>query len=103
MLKNSRTPASAPTEEHALDVGVRVLEFLGGRPELLTRFLDLSGLGVEQLRREAARPAFFAGLLDFILDHEPTLETFVVHSGIGSEEVSAARAVLAKSFRSSPR
>ncbi|WP_369413042.1 DUF3572 family protein [Antarcticirhabdus aurantiaca] len=41
-------------------------------PKLFKRFLDLSGLEVGQLRAEATKRAFFAGLLDFILSYEPT-------------------------------
>jgi hypothetical protein len=101
MLKNPQTRRRVPDADAALGVGVKALEFLASEPDLLDRFLRLSGLTVEQLRREAAQPAFFAGLLDFILDHEPTLEAFAARAGIERDEVGQARSALSGTFGSS--
>lgn len=76
-------------------IGVDALTFLAGDPELLNRFLDVSGLTVEQLRSEATSPAFFVGLLDFILAHEPSVMAFAAAAGLDPQEVGQAREKLA--------
>ncbi|GGD88247.1 hypothetical protein GCM10011390_03770 [Aureimonas endophytica] len=103
MLKSSRQENAAPTEDAALGIGIAALQFLAAQPELLERFLALSGLDPHGLRREAQRPAFFAGLLDFMLDHEPTLDAFAAHAELPPERIVAARAVLARAFGTVPR
>ncbi|KAB0681848.1 DUF3572 domain-containing protein [Aureimonas leprariae] len=95
MLKNSRTRSPPVDENVALSIGIKALEFLAAEPELLSRFLSFSGLSVEQLRQEANRPAFFTGLLDFILAHEPTLEAFAAKMELRAEDVATAQRVLA--------
>ncbi|WP_274534692.1 DUF3572 family protein [Aureimonas sp. AU20] len=40
---------------------------------------------------EASNPAFFVGLLDFILAHEPTLMAFAGTAGLDPAEVGLAR------------
>ena len=37
------------------------------------RFLDLTGIGTDELRRRAAEPALLAALLRFLEAHEPDL------------------------------
>jgi len=75
-------------------IGIVALNFLAGNPDLLRRFLDLSGLSIEQVRTEARKPSFFVGLLDFILAHEPTLMDFAGAAGLEPAEVEVARAKL---------
>ncbi len=94
MLKNPSTRPTNPSEDEAVAVGIKAVVFLADNPDLMQRFLDLSGLDVAQLRQELQRPASFVGLLDFILDHEPTLDAFAAHGGLRPEDVAAARARL---------
>jgi gamma-glutamylcysteine synthetase len=98
MLKTDRGQAAQPGPEAALAIGVKALEFLAGDPVHLHRFLDLSGLDVGQLRAAAAQPAFFAGLLDFLLAHEPTLLAFAADADLSPAAVMAARQTLSQSF-----
>jgi hypothetical protein len=72
-------------------IGIDALTFLAGDNELLNRFLDMSGLSIEQLRLEARSPAFFVGLLDFILAYEPTLMAFAGAAGLDPAEIGLAR------------
>ena len=76
-------------------VGIEALNFLAEDPKLFQRFLDVSGLEVGQLRAEAAKPAFFVGLLDFILAHEPTTMDFAGRAGLDPAAVQIARDALA--------
>jgi hypothetical protein len=76
-------------------IGVDALAFIAEDAKLFQRFLDMSGLEVDQIRAEAAKPAFFVGLLDFILAHEPTTMDFAAHAGLDPAEVQIARDALA--------
>ena len=98
MLKTDRPRDIRPDPEAALAIGVQALEFLAADPVQLYRFLDLSGLDVSQIRAAAANPAFFAGLLDFLLGHEPTLLAFAAQAELSPASVGAARETLAHAF-----
>ncbi len=54
-------------------VAVTVLGWIAQEPDILARFLNLSGLNAAQIRLQSQDPAFLLGVLDFIMGHEPTL------------------------------
>lgn len=93
MIREGKRPVGSGKD--AETIGIDALSFLAGNGELLTRFLDLTGLSIEQLRTEATKPAFFVGLLDFILGHEPTLMDFANAAELDPAEVALARERLA--------
>lgn len=72
-------------------IAVRALAFVAGDPELLPRFLSLTGIEAAQIRAVANQPGFLAGVLDFILAHEPTLMRFSTEAGIQPGTIGAAR------------
>jgi hypothetical protein len=69
-MKNRDIPAD--TEATA----VAVLGWLANEPDMLSRFLALSGVQPGQLRQAVGDPAFLAGMLEFLMQHEPTLMAF---------------------------
>jgi hypothetical protein len=75
-------------------LAARALQFLADEPRLLSRFLAFSGIAPRQVRRAAAEPGFLAGVLDFLLAHEPDLMAFAQASGRPPTEVAKARAAL---------
>ena len=77
---------SADAEETA----IAVLGWLAGEPDMLGRFLALSGTRPDQLRQSVGDPAFMAGMLDFLMAHEPTLMAFSAATGITPEAVVSA-------------
>ena len=81
-------PAAAET------LALKALTQLAGEPETLRRFLDLSGLRLDELRARAAEPELLAAVLDFTLGNEPTLIAFLAAEGINASVVHAARAAL---------
>lgn len=81
---NGQKPAS-PDETAAA-----ILQWLANDPEMLGRFLALSGVQPLQLRSAVTDPSFLAGLLDFIMSHEPTLLAFCEATGSQPEAVVAA-------------
>lgn len=67
---------SADAAEQAEALAVEALGFVAADPELLPRFLALTGIEASGIRAAAREPGFLAGVLQFILAHEPTLLAF---------------------------
>ena len=80
--------------EDAEALAVEALLFMAGDPELLARFLDLTGIAPSAIRTAAGEPGFLAGTLSFVLAHEPTLLRFADHAGVRPEAVMQARRAL---------
>lgn len=58
------------------------------------RFLDLSGIETDELRRRAADPALLAALIRFLEAHEPDLVAVAQAVGVAPERLVAARKAL---------
>jgi hypothetical protein len=87
-MRDVRSTTVSP--ETAEAIAVSALGFVASEPELLSRFLAITGVDPGQIRAVAGQPGFLAGVLQFILAHEPTLEAFVAASGQRPEDVGAA-------------
>ena len=90
MKSQKDTPATADAEATA----VAILGWLAGEPELLSRFLSLTGVAPTQVRNAVDDPGFLAGVVDFVMDHEPTLLAFSAATGVGPDAVARAHAIL---------
>jgi hypothetical protein len=55
------------------------------------RFLELTGIGTDELRRRASEPALLAALIAFLEAHEPDLLAVSEQIGIRADELTAAR------------
>jgi hypothetical protein len=55
------------------------------------RFLDLTGIGTDELRARAADPVLLAALIAFLEAHEPDLISVSQAIGIDPTSLSAAR------------
>lgn len=86
---------STTDREAAEAIAIEALQFIAADPPLLARFLALTGIEAHQVRRAAAEPGFLAGVMQFILAHEPTLVSFC-------EATGTAPASLAKALRALP-
>ena len=78
------------TAERAEAVAIDALAFVASDAELLPRFLSITGIEPQAIRRAAAEPGFLAGILNFILAHEPTLLRFAEQAGIAPASVQEA-------------
>ena len=58
------------------------------------RFLDLSGIGTDELRGRAEDPALLAAVIRFLEAHEPDLIDVAEAIGVGPQELVAAREAL---------
>jgi hypothetical protein len=76
--------------ENAEALAISALGFIASDPELLPRFLAISGIEAQAIRQAAREPGFLAGVLQFIAAHEPTLLRFSEETGVPPQQVSAA-------------
>lgn len=86
-LKPEKNAGTAPD---AQEIAVAILTWLGEEPDMLTRFLSLSGVEASSLRQFSASPGFAAALMEFVMGHEPSLMAFSARSGIAPDVVAAA-------------
>jgi Protein of unknown function (DUF3572) len=78
------------TTNNGEDIAIRALVWIAGNEPMMRRFLDLSGIDASQIRQAAQEPAFLAGVLSFILAHEPTLNEFAAAENIHPSMVGKA-------------
>ncbi|WP_309084561.1 DUF3572 domain-containing protein [Chelativorans sp.] len=77
-------------QEQAEAIAIQALAFIASDPQLLQRFLSLTGIEAGDIRQAAREPGFLAGVLQFILAHEPTLVSCSEASGIAPQDLRAA-------------
>jgi hypothetical protein len=89
MKKGSTNP-----QEVAEFVAIQALSFLASDPERLGMFLTESGIGPQTLRASATDPKFLAGVLDFIMRDDATVQAFAGASQLTPQAIANAREVL---------
>ena len=62
-----------------------------GHERRAQRFLDLTGIGTDELRRRAGDPSLLAALLRFLEAHEPDLLVVAEQLGCKPEDLVEAR------------
>ena len=72
-------------------VAVAALSWIAANDDMRDRFLALTGIEAGQIRRAAEEPGFLAGVLDFLLAHEPSLMAFCNDTETDPEVVQRAR------------
>jgi hypothetical protein len=82
------------TREIAESLAIAALGFLAQDHERLGRFLSVTGMGPEMIRKAAADPSFLAGVLDHIVSDEPLLVAFAQQASIDPRTVERAQALL---------
>ena len=60
-------------------------------PKRAQRFLDLTGIGTDDLRERAADPALLIALFDFLEAHEPDLLAVSEKLGLRADQLTAVR------------
>ncbi len=71
-----------------------VLTWLADEPDMMGRFLALTGMTADTLRRSAREPGFHLALLDFLMDHEPTLIAYCEATHTAPEDIVRAHRAL---------
>ena len=82
----------APTDPVAL--ALAALAATLGDPRRAQRFLDLTGIGTEELRQKAADPELLTALIGFLEAHEPDLVDVAERIGAAPADLVEARRAL---------
>ena len=83
-------PSGKMTQEAAQSLAIDALAYLSQTPDLMQRFLALTGIEASQIREAAREPHFFAGVLKFFTAHEPTLLAFCEATDTPPQSIKAA-------------
>ena len=92
--KPDRRKVAASTADEAESLVVTILTWLSTQPDLMNRFLALSGIDIGDLRHVVREPGFGGGLTGFLMNHEPTLMAFCAENGVGVERVQSCHRLL---------
>ena len=84
--------SARPTDAHTLALQALATTMTDERRA--RRFLDLTGIGTDDLREQAGHPALLAALIRFLEAHEPDLVAVSEEIGVGASELIAARRAL---------
>jgi hypothetical protein len=82
-------PPPTPNDPFALALGALASTLGDGRRA--QRFLDLTGIGTDELRARAAEPALLAALIRFLEGHEPDLIAVAGELGVKPDLLVQAR------------
>ena len=85
-------PSQTPNDPHALALAALAATLTDERRAL--RFLDLTGIGTEELRRRASEPRLLSALIGFLEAHEPDLLSVSEQIGVRPDALVAARRAL---------
>jgi hypothetical protein len=84
----------AANAEVAANVAIEALAWLAADEGRLERFLAISGLGPQNLRKAAAEPRFLTAILDYLASNEALLVDFARDTGRAPDEVARAHGAL---------
>jgi len=76
--------------DEAQQLAIEALAFLADQPDLLARFLELTGIEAVDIRQVACQEGFWAGILSFLCANETDLWAFCHHANKLPEQVTAA-------------
>jgi hypothetical protein len=94
MMKGGYYAPPSTGLEGASQTAIEALSWLAGDQNRLERFLAISGLGPQNLRKAAAEPRFLVAILDYLASDETLLVGFARDTARSPEEVAGARAAL---------
>lgn len=81
-------------QEQAETIALQAVAFLGNDEAALRGFLAQSGMTEGDLKSALTEPDFLAGVLDYLLGHEPTLTAFCDDADLPYELPARARRAL---------
>jgi hypothetical protein len=81
-------------EEQAKTIALQALVYLVAEEDILQRFMDLTGVGADDLRQRADEADMLAGVLDFFLGFEPDLLQMCEATELAADAPAQARRCL---------
>ena len=95
-MRDSSKNMQSASSDSAGSLAVSALSFIAADPDRLSRFLDITGLGPDNLRTAAADPAFLGSVLDYLVADEKLLVEFAADAALKPEAVARAQAALSR-------
>ena len=86
-----------PNDPHA--IALAALAATIGDARRAQRFIDLTGIGTDELRRRIGEPAILSALLRFLEAHEPDLLNVAEELGVSPDVLVQARRELEREGR----
>lgn len=74
---------------------IEAVQYLASNEEELSRFFAITGMDAQDLASNIAQAPTQAGLLEFFINHEPSLLAFCANKNIEPEQVVKLCAILA--------
>ena len=78
------------TDDKTQMLAVDILSWIATDEEMMSRFLAVSGISIDNLRDAAGEPGFLAGVIGFVMAHEPTLLAYCNAREVEPDAVVAA-------------
>jgi hypothetical protein len=88
---------STISHQDAEEIAIRILSFLAGEADRISRFMALSGMEPGEIAENAASSSFQAALLDYLMNDEALLLTFCSNENIAPELIAPAHHILSNS------
>ncbi|HEX5238191.1 MAG TPA: DUF3572 family protein [Sphingomicrobium sp.] len=85
-------PSDTPTDPQVLALAALAVTL--GDPRRAQRFIDLTGIGTDELRRRAGDPVILTALIRFLEAHEPDLVSVSLELGVSPQLLVEARGKL---------
>jgi hypothetical protein len=82
-------PSQTPNDAHTLALAALAATLTDERRA--QRFLDLTGIGTDELRRRASDPALLSAVIRFLEAHEPDLVAVSEQIGVDPGQLAEAR------------
>ena len=101
-MRDSLKKMQSASLDSAQSLAVSALTFIAADPDRLGRFLNLTGLGPDNLRTAAADPAFLGSVLEYLLADEALLVAFSADAGLKPEAVARAHDALSRPHLGEP-
>ena len=80
--------------ESAEAISFKALAFLAEEPQRLVRFLELTGLSLDELREHAGAPETKLAVLEHLLSDESLLLVFSAHAGVTPDSIGTAQRLI---------
>jgi hypothetical protein len=84
--------SATPTDPHALALAALAATLTDERRA--RRFLDMTGIGTDELRARADDPDLLSAVIRFLENHEPDLLSVSEEIGVEAAQLTAARQAL---------
>lgn len=81
-------------QETAESIAIQALSHIASDNDLLGRFMETTGLALEELREAASEPGFLSAVLTFLRQDEPECLCFSSNAGLSPTDIQSAAMTL---------